>query len=215
MNINVKLNKLNQFGLGWNKKITISIVIKKNERERERERKRDRKSWERESGGERDRVCVCVSEWVRVCVCERVWERKVERESKYGCTYLHSSWYENENQEYTVHDIFHAKRIDDFRRHFVAEKRYLAGKKKMSTRKDKKERRTSRRVQGNKKSGRKRRHLVIVIRNLVEIKKFKLKRKKEERHYKIKGRKKCETAKGNYVELHTVKRYLESIKIWE
>ena len=45
-----------------------------------------------------------------------------------------------------------------------------------------KERRTSRRVQGNKKSGRKRRHLVIVIRNLVEIKKFKLKRKKEEIH---------------------------------
>ena len=52
----------------------------------------------------------------------------------------------------------------------------------MITIKDKKERRTSRRVQGNKKSGRKRRHLVIVIRNLVEIKKFKLKRKKEERH---------------------------------
>ena len=149
-------------------------------RERERdERERER---ERESGGERDRVCVFV--WVSesVCVCESVRERKVERESKYGCTYLHSSWYENENQEYTVHDIFHAKRIDDFRRHFVAEKRYLAGKKKMITIKDKKERRTSRRVQGNKKSGRKRRHLVIVIRNLVEIKKFKLKRKKEERH---------------------------------
>ena len=83
----------------------------------------------------------------------------------------------------------------------------------MITIKDKKERRTSRRVQGNKKSGRKRRHLVIVIRNLVEIKKIKRKRKKEERHEKIKGRTKVETAKGNYVELHTEKRYLESIKI--